>query len=276
MAPRTDLARAVLLIAALLAAGGARAADLDCRIESNKGLVACGNQTFNGPVGILPEQLPAIIKAATDPLERENAELRGKIEDISQSLNVSPEALRAFFRAIGEADVPPEKQAQKLAEIARRYKDLLAQIQAAPGEDPKIGALKQQATAALEAGDLDRADALLVHVQAAQDTEADKAQLAAAATAGQRGDIALTRLRYLDAAKQFRAAAGRVPASAEDQRLAYLDREADALYRQGDEFGDNAALAQCIDRYHTLLAICDPRARAARLGPDPEQSRHRA
>ena len=35
--------------------------------------------------------------------------------------------------------------------------------------------------------------------------------------------------------------------------MAYLDREAAALYHQGDEFGDNPALANAIEHYRALL-----------------------
>ena len=42
--------------------------------------------------------------------------------------------------------------------------------------------------------------------------------------------------------------------------LVDLDREAEALFRQGAESGDNAALAEAIDRYRALL---DRRSRAA-------------
>ena len=74
-----------------------------------------------------------------------------------------------------------------------------------------------------------------------------------AATAAQRGGIALTRLRYREAAEHFAAAARRLPPGEEEQALACLDQEAEALYRQGEEFGDNAALVDAIARYRALL-----------------------
>jgi hypothetical protein len=154
---------------------------------------------------------------------------------------------------LGEAEVPPERQEGELVEIAERYKQLVTQVTAAPGDDPEVAKLKGEAKAALDAGQLERADDLLARVEAAQVAALERRQLEAAATAAQRGDIALTRLRYRNAAEHFAAAARRVPAGHEQQSWAYLDQEANALYRQGDEFGDNPALSNAIDRYRALL-----------------------
>jgi tetratricopeptide (TPR) repeat protein len=71
----------------------------------------------------------------------------------------------------------------------------------------------------------------------------------------QRGQLALLQLRYMEAARYFAAAASRVPSGAEDIRLDYLDKEANALFRQGDERGDNIALTTAIDRYATILKL---------------------
>src|SRR6516162_7312859 len=76
---------------------------------------------------------------------------------------------------------------------------------------------------------------------------------AAKLTAG-RGNIALTQLRYIDAADRFKEAAAYVPTGHPDEKAGYLDSQADALYRQGDEKGDNAALKQSIEIWHLVLA----------------------
>jgi tetratricopeptide (TPR) repeat protein len=64
-------------------------------------------------------------------------------------------------------------------------------------------------------------------------------------------------LRYGDAAQLFATAAATFPPNSkhQDERIDYLEREANALYRQGDEFGDNAALATAIDRQSHLLSL---------------------
>src|SRR5512132_4121312 len=242
---------------ALLAWIGLAGLVVDARTQGTvaaPGGVAAGRDIRESKIniGILPDQLPKIIDAATSDWKRLTDEQRKLITDLEGKLAVSAGALRAFFRTLGAADVPPERQEGKLVEIAERYKQLVAQGAAVPGDDPEVAELKGEAQAALNAGELERADNLLA-VQAAQDAALER-QLEAAATAAQRGEIALTRLRYRDAAQHFAAAAQRVPQGHEEQSLAYLDQEADALSRQGDEFGDNPALADAIDRYRALLA----------------------
>jgi len=44
-----------------------------------------------------------------------------------------------------------------------------------------------------------------------------------------------------------------VPSGHDDLRLSYLDRQADALARQGDERGDNNALRRAIEIYRQEL-----------------------
>jgi hypothetical protein len=45
-----------------------------------------------------------------------------------------------------------------------------------------------------------------------------------------------------------------------DRRIAYLEKEADALYRQGDELGDNDALLSATERRRRLVEL-KPRER---------------
>src|SRR5205085_3123920 len=81
-------------------------------------------------------------------------------------------------------------------------------------------------------------------------------------TSAVRGNVALTRLRYGEAAKHFaNAAAVFLPGSAnEDKRIGYLRAEADALFQQGYELGDNDASNSAIERHRRLLELT-PRER---------------
>ena len=89
---------------------------------------------------------------------------------------------------------------------------------------------------------------------------ADARQLHAAKAREGRGDIALTQLRYGEAAGHFGAAASLLPASSSDEKGRLLWRQADALYRQGDEFGDNASLVDAITLCRQCLDL-SPRER---------------
>ena len=148
-----------------------------------------------------------------------------------------------------------ERLNEKLVEVAGRIKGLQGTAAAQPGDDPQVSALKAEAQKAIDAIDLARADDLLRQVEEIQTEPLSRLALNAAETNARRGEVALTRLRYLEAVGHFGKAASRVPDGHEDKRLAYLKQEADALYRQGDEFGDNVAAARAIQRYRQILAL---------------------
>jgi len=147
--------------------------------------------------------------------------------------------------------------AGKLVEIAERFRDLQATASAQPGDDPKITALKADAQKAIEAGELMNADALLADVEMEQRRSLDRLAVNAAETSARRGEIALTRLRYAEAAKHFANAAAVFPPQSADEskRLSYLQKEASALFKQGDELGDNGALLSAIERYERLVEL---------------------
>jgi tetratricopeptide (TPR) repeat protein len=160
-----------------------------------------------------------------------------------------------FFRVIGTAGVAAEAISARLVEIAERYKALLAEVAPEPGDDAETARLKRELQVALKRTDLARADALLAEILAVQDRELARRALEAAATCATRGEVAMTRLRYREAASHFGAAANRVPMEHEDERGDFLQRQADALYLQGKEFGDNGALRSADNVSAALLAL---------------------
>jgi len=222
------------------------------KVSADRGSTAAGGDI----IGILPEQLPAILKAATDPLERLNAEQRDTIAQLERQLGSTQEQILGFFRFIGEAGITVEAMPGKLVEIAEHYQGLVAQAAAAPSDDPETARLKVELHAALERVDLDRADAILAEILGAQDRDLERRALEAAATCAQRGQVAMTRLRYREAAAHFAAAVNRVPVARETERIDYLNRQALALYLQGEEFGDNPALQSAADAWRALLILC--------------------
>jgi len=230
------------------------------QIRAETGGIAIGGSVSGSTIniGIPPEQLAALVRQATD-LSDTQKKVIAKLED---ELDLNQRQIRAALGILGENDIPPERLATKLVEIAERFKDLQATASAQPGDDPKIAALKGDAQKAIEAGELARADALLANVETEQRRALDHLAVNAAETSAQRGEIALTRLRYAEAAKHFANAAGVLPANSadEDKRRDYFSREMSALFLQGQEFGDNNALRSAIDRGIRLIAL-NPRER---------------
>jgi tetratricopeptide (TPR) repeat protein len=193
-----------------------------------------------------------------DPLETD----KKLIARLEQDLDLNQRQIQAALNILGETNVAPERLAPKLVEIAERFKALQQTAIARPGDDPKIAALKADAQKAIAEGDLDKAEKLLADVELQQRQARERIAADEAKTAAQRGDIAMTRLRYGEAAKRYADAAAVLAfgSSGERKRLDYLSREAYALYQQGYDFGDNAALLASIDRYRRIIDL-QPRAR---------------
>lgn len=109
--------------------------------------------------------------------------------------------------------------------------------------------LLRQATQAQVAA-AGQAAALIAKAQEARDAQL----LGAAVSTAAEGDVALTERHYPEAASLFNEAASYAPPGHPDEHAAYLSRQADALYRQGDERGNNAALLDAIATHHAALA----------------------
>ena len=237
------------------------------------------NNTINQTINKIDlTNLPEFVKAFTDA---QNAgkelldEARRKRDEIAANLKIAQGAVDGFFQTLGEQNVPPEQLTSKLIEIASRFEATRQRLAALDPDDPATKALVDQAQVALGKGHPDEASALLQRVEEAElaaaaqartlaqqaSAAADARQLHAAKAREGRGDVALTQLRYAEAAGHFGAAASLLPASSSSDRGPLLWRQADALYRQGDEFGDNAALINSITIWERISGREYPRDR---------------
>jgi tetratricopeptide (TPR) repeat protein len=254
-----------LSLAVLLGAYSATAMAVE-EVKASGGVAAGGDirdSTITITHGLTPEEVKETMLA----IARQESTAHAKLQELSQKLQTTEGALIGFFRILEETDVPLERLPAKLEEIARRHKDTLQRMAALAVEDPEIEALVGQARGAVDRGDYDRANALLTRAEETELAAIERAEavmneaqeavrrrrLSAAAVRAEQGGIAMTRLRYREAADHFRAAANLVPAAEGDTRAAYLDRHANALYTEGNEQGANAALGQAIALYRQLL-----------------------
>jgi tetratricopeptide (TPR) repeat protein len=224
-----------------------------------------------------PTVLAAMAKTFADQIAattEAKAQAEAKAAELATKLGFTSAAVVEFFKILGEQDVPEEKAPARLIEIATHFAQTRAELAALEPDDAHAAELAKSAKEALDSGRLTEADTLLDQAkegefaalrqarelkQKAQEAE-DRHALNAAKFLAGRGNIALTQLRYLDAAEHFKQAAALVPAGRLDEAGDYLHRQADALYRQGDQRGDNAALKQSIDTWHLVLQQC-PRER---------------
>src|SRR5262245_2797417 len=186
------------------------------RVEATSCASAIGGNVTASNVsvvcGIPPEVLDALVNSRTKVLEELVSAHRETITLLKGSLDLNERQIRAALEAIGESNVPAERLAAKLVEIAENFKALREAASARPGDAPNIAALKADAQKAIEAGELAKADALLADVETEQRRAHDRFPMNEAETSARRGDIALTRLRYAEAAKHFANAAAVFPA----------------------------------------------------------------
>ncbi|MBF0132767.1 MAG: tetratricopeptide repeat protein [Magnetococcales bacterium] len=204
--------------------------------------------------GLTLKDALALVEAQVAHWRELTREQEQTIHEQERQLGVNQGAFQSFFAILDENNVPQEQWPARLVAIADRHMALRKQVQSIPGNDGRIPELKQKVEAAIAAVHHDEADALLAQVLELQGVEM-------AATWGSRGELAMTRLRYADAAGHFASAANALPPTQEAGKLAYLGREADAWVHQGEEFGDNDALEKSIELYKKLLEAY-PRDRA--------------
>ena len=194
-------------------------------------------------VGITEEQRAALVR----PYEELSDTQKKLIALLEAELDLNQRQVRAALDILGERDIPPEHLAAKLVEIAERFKALQATAFAQPDDDAKIAGLKAEAQKAIDAGDLAKADALLAEVESEQRRMLDRLAVNAADTSARRGDIALARLRYSEAARHFANAAAVLHAEStyQDQRIGYLEKR---LMRSIDGGMNLATTARCFRR----------------------------
>ncbi|OYW09476.1 MAG: hypothetical protein B7Z53_02875 [Rhodospirillales bacterium 12-71-4] len=187
--------------------------------------------------------------------ESERAALLEQIESLRATQRLSAETTAGFLRDIGAKDVAPSDYPATMARMAERFRDLLAEAERRTNLPAALEDARLRAAEAIRRGDLDVADSLLRRIElrlaeqrheqqeAFQQSCRDEASLKV-----ERAGIAMTRLRYREAATLHEDSASLLAFDTEAAWRALM-AAADALYDQGREFGDNAALAEAIATY---------------------------
>jgi hypothetical protein len=138
-----------------------------------------------------PEELERIVKLRTQPLQDFTEAQKVIIKRLERDLDLNESQIRAALDIVEEKNVPPERLAATLIDIAHKFNDLKSASTAQPGDDAEIEALRQQVQAAIDAGDLARADSVLAQIEMKQRATLDRVASNAAATVGRRGEVAL-------------------------------------------------------------------------------------
>jgi hypothetical protein len=267
----------VLLVGAFaprgaLALGDTTATANDCSIAAGS---EASNNTHNCTITkTVNQQDPAVLAAMAKTFAEQiaatteaMAQAAANAKEWAAKWGFTSAAVSEFFKIVGEQNVPEDKVPTRLIEVATHFAQTRDVLAALEPDDPHAAELAQRAKQALDSGRLTEADALLDQAQEtelAASRQADELEkkareakelhhLNAAMLVSSRGDIALTRLQYADAAAGYLQAATLVPPGHPDEAAKYRSRQAEALYRQGDERGDNAALTASIETWHLVL-----------------------
>ena len=243
--------------ATLLLSGGIGHAQQPAVRADHFGIAIGGGVSHSTIISGIPhDKFEQLVRDRTRPFEELTASQREIITFLREKLDINERQIRAALEILGEASVPAEQFAAKLAEMAETLKQLRSVANVAPGDDAETTSLKRQAQQGISDGNLDLADSLLQQVQQRQREVLHVQAFNAANTLVQRGKIALTQLRYWDAAKIFAEAAELIP-SAEEYRSVRRDLlglRARALSDQGSERADVQAASMAADQYRQMVA----------------------
>jgi tetratricopeptide (TPR) repeat protein len=224
-----------LLLVGLAAGSGVSAADKTIAVRDNNGVIVGGNATLNVPPEVYREVLREVLA------EQMSAGTQAELQRISEQLGITQKALTAFFKTLGREQVGPADIGAQLQQLAKRHKDLLAELETIRSGDPKVKYLKEQARAAIVNGENDVADRFLVQAFARQKAireflkdAYEREALGEADTLSERAGLAMIDWRYRDAALLYQQAAEIAPASATRERARYWHKAGRAFSDGGD------------------------------------------
>jgi len=229
-----------------------------------------------GAVRDLEAAMPAIVQAAVTQALAERgvapaaaAPQAAEIARLSAENDLTRGAVETFLKDIGAAGAEPAEYAARFGQIAGRYRALLAEAERRTNLPAAQEAERARARDAILAGDLDAAEAILRGLEARiaavrreQQEVFEQSCRDEAGVKAERAALAKTRLRHREAAALYEEAAGLLGFDAE-AAWARLMEAGIALYDQGAEFGENAALVEAIALYDRALVLA-PRSTRAR------------
>ncbi len=207
----------------------------------------------------------APISERLDKLAAQQKELAAQV---AHDKGVPVEPLLSVLVKLGEKGVQETDVPKRLDAAADELIKLRAEIQQFQHGPPALAAIAQEAQTLIDKGDLDDARHALVRgreAARAQRSDASRDQAKFLALDARVDDL---QLAYQSAAAKYAEAAGLVAPFDTKQQWDFLFSQAGELVKQGDEFGDNAALVEAIDLYRRALLSLHVRTDRS-IGPRP-------
>ena len=232
-------------------------------------------------VAEIRRMLRDVVDTLTGELRLSNAERMALAEELAKAkteLNGTNALIAGFLETMRGRQVPPDRFAPTLFSMVADLRKADAQIDAltfSRNLTPQLVPMLARAKAARDAGRLDELATALADITRTQREAGDRLEAHArevaeelrlrregqAESAAAEGALARARLAYREAATHYRAAAAALAATDEPRAWRYVVEAALALFAQGEEFGDNAALAEAIQLYRSQALPHAPRER---------------
>src|SRR5262245_1108330 len=110
------------------------------QVRADNGSIAIGGPVTGSTViiGIPQEKVDELVREGKRPLEELTTQQRENIVLLKEKLDLNERQVRAALNIVGENDIPSERLAAKLVEIAESFKALQVTALAQPNDDPKI------------------------------------------------------------------------------------------------------------------------------------------
>jgi len=174
---------------------------------------------------------------------------------VARQKGVEVAPLLAVLVKLGEKEVPEEDIPKRLDAAADKLIELRAENETLRRGPPALAVIAEEVQALIDKGDFDLAlEAMERGRQAARTLRIDASRHEAMFLA-QGARVDSLQLAYRSAASKYAEAAALVAPFDTEQQRSFLFSQADELYKQGDEFGDNDALIEAIDVYRRCLAL---------------------
>jgi tetratricopeptide (TPR) repeat protein len=222
-------------------------------VRADHGGVAAGRD-ITGPVTIGLDE-----KGAGQELRKAQEPLRDELErlaaQVARDKGVEVAPLRAILLKLGEAGVEDEEIPKRLGEKADELIKLRAENERLRTGPPVLAAIAKEVQALIDKGEFDDARRAFARGREAARTLRLDASRYEAAFLAQEARVDDLQLAYRSAAAKYAEAAALVAPFDTEQQWRFLLDQATELFKHGDEFGDNAALAEAIGVDHRCLAL---------------------
>jgi tetratricopeptide (TPR) repeat protein len=182
-------------------------------------------------------------------------QLRKLTDQVAREKGVPAKPLRAILEKLGEVGVRDDEIPTRLRVAADELLGLRAHLARLRNDRPELATIREEALASIDRGELDRARAVLDRGREAARALREEASRGEAELLADGAQIDRLQAAYPAAAAKYAEAAALVAPFDRYGEWRFLLFQANALFNQGEELGDNEALAKAIDIYRRAAGL---------------------